>query len=86
MVDNTGPGTLWSRTLIDLLMTAVARRDANEIARLLRTLKSRGVRKHEVLRSARERLTRGQMSLLEQMIKGMGRGRAVDVTDPNPAR
>lgn len=83
MNDNTGPGTLWSRTLIDLLIAAVERQDASEITRLLKTIKSRGLRKREVLLAARARLSAGQFSLLERMIQGMGARR--DTPPPGDA-
>lgn len=82
MNENTGPGTLWSRTLIDLLIAAVERQDEAEIKRLLKTIKSRGLRKREVLLAARGRLSAGQFSLLERVIQGMG-GRPVDPGERN---
>lgn len=84
MEDNTAPGTLWSRTLIDLLLAAVQRQDGAEVNRLLRSIKSRGLRKREVLLAARARLDAGQLARLEKMIKGMGRSASPKDGEPDP--
>jgi hypothetical protein len=73
--DRTSPKTIWTQTLLDLLVTAVANRQEQDTVRMLREIKAKGVRKADVLAFAQARLNEGQVQRLEGAIRSLGRRR-----------
>ncbi len=74
--DSTQPRTLWTETLLDLLRDAMQRQREEDVARLLREIRAKGVRKADVMRYARRNFEPDKVTQLDRMIKQtMGRGR-----------
>lgn len=71
--DQTTPRTIWTETLLDLLVTAVQRRQDTEALRILRELKSRGYRRAAVTSFCARHLDAAQLRELERVIESMRR-------------
>ena len=69
--DKQRPRTLWTETLLDILVTAVERGKEKETRYILREISARGYRKAEVLEFANERLEAKKVQHLEAVIKSM---------------
>lgn len=70
--DRTSPRTIWTQTLLDLLVSAVASRQDQDALRVLREIKAKGLRKADVLAFAGRKLDSNQVQRLETVIRAMG--------------
>jgi len=70
--DRTSPRTIWTQTLLDMLVAAVANRQDQDTVRMLREIKAKGLRKADVLAFAERKLDTNQVQRLETAIRAMG--------------
>ena len=73
--EQTTPRTLWTDTLLEMLVNAVRRENEAETRRLLREIRAKGVSKTDVLRYAGRHLDPTGAKRLGVSIKALGRPR-----------
>ncbi|MCB1748259.1 MAG: hypothetical protein H6977_12785 [Gammaproteobacteria bacterium] len=74
--DNTTPRTVWTETLLELLVAAVQRQQDTEALRILRDIKAKGYRKAAVIRFASRHLNGAEVGRLDKLITVMGKRRS----------
>ncbi|MGE0484567.1 MAG: hypothetical protein AB7Q81_10540 [Gammaproteobacteria bacterium] len=74
--DKTTPRTVWTETLLEMLVAAVQRQQDTEALRILRDIKAKGYRKSAVIRFASRALNGPELGRLDKLIGVMGQRRS----------
>lgn len=69
--DDTTPRTLWTETLMEMLMSALGKPNDDAVRGILKEIRAKGIRKSEVM-SFIERRAPQHRARIKQLIQAMG--------------